>query len=193
MFHFVPFYSVAIYGLFYPAQDYMSDWGLIHAGAAAQVCYIASNNAIATVLDITHLLISCRLNLLTSDLRCTIERRTHCACLLLAFRCASSGWSTSSCWSFRSCLHTASTGATVPRSTSRARKTRDNLFQTSKCVRYSSSGDLCVQNIRPSPTSFCLYKVTSSFKWDIYLPSRHKSDFKFMYRKMLMWCYNIIL
>lgn len=35
-FHFLPYYFVAIYGLIYPRQEWMSDWALIHAGAAAQ-------------------------------------------------------------------------------------------------------------------------------------------------------------
>lgn len=36
MFYFVPYYILAIRGLLYSGHDWMSDWSLIHAGAAAQ-------------------------------------------------------------------------------------------------------------------------------------------------------------
>ncbi|XP_069119374.1 transmembrane 6 superfamily member 1-like isoform X2 [Argopecten irradians] len=36
LFYFVPYYVSAIYGLVYPGETWMSDWALLHAGAALQ-------------------------------------------------------------------------------------------------------------------------------------------------------------
>lgn len=37
LFYFLPYYCMAIYGLLWPANSWMPDWALIHAGASAQV------------------------------------------------------------------------------------------------------------------------------------------------------------
>ncbi len=37
LFYFVPYYVMAIYGLFWPGCEWMTDWSIIHAGAAMQV------------------------------------------------------------------------------------------------------------------------------------------------------------
>ncbi|XP_077989375.1 transmembrane 6 superfamily member 1-like [Glandiceps talaboti] len=36
LFYFVPYYMMSIYGLIYPGRQWMIDWSLVHAGAAAQ-------------------------------------------------------------------------------------------------------------------------------------------------------------
>ncbi|XP_046370693.2 transmembrane 6 superfamily member 1-like isoform X1 [Haliotis rufescens] len=36
LFYFLPYYGASIYGLIYPGEAWMSDWSLLHAGAAAQ-------------------------------------------------------------------------------------------------------------------------------------------------------------
>ena len=37
LFYFLPYYIMGLYGLLYPGCDWMPDWALLHAGAAAQV------------------------------------------------------------------------------------------------------------------------------------------------------------
>lgn len=37
VFYFCPYYVMTIYGLLFPGCEWMPDWALIHAGAAAQV------------------------------------------------------------------------------------------------------------------------------------------------------------